>query len=897
MDDDGLMLNFAAPSGPMSGPTAKKRLNAKERQQQQRQRRWAGSSAAQKSTQQQQQQQLQTPSSASSSTPIVTHSSDQTAASPAAKEGSVSASAPPGGRQSRPTTRPRPEGSNSGPAPTPRNGFISSLFTGIDSSTRNNKGKEAAAIEEDEARVSKIPSNAPAPGASFSACGLDELLVSHLASPRMTIGDKPTSIQRNSLPFLLSQSSLDPSSSSTPKLPTATHRDALLHAQTGSGKTLAYLLPIIQSLLPLCSASWIDRGSVGTLAIILAPTRELARQIYEVAESLCNLHLRLRPAGGDDDDENEEADGREDEANTVRRTRWIVPGLLSGGSTKNHEKSRLRKGLPLIVATPGRLLDHLRNTATLDVGRLQWLVLDEADRLLQMGFEETLTDILKALDARRRSAVEVQRNRMREELGTQASTLDLNDEDNIEDSFGIRWWRYGRRTVLCSATLDEGVQVLAGKSLVRPRVIRGDAKEDEEIRKAADSSQGKEATQPMAAPSQLDQRYVIVPTKQRLILLVALLRQIISSASGSTATFPKIMVFASCTDSVDFHFRALAGARMTEGASTAEGDEAEDEGEKEKAVELDSDLLPSVSLFRLHGSMAQSDRSMALKRFSRSANDAGKKAAVLFCTSVASRGLDLSVSHVIQLDPPTERGADEYVHRIGRTARAGKAGQSWLFLLPSEEGAVARYASGSAADITIRPVDPAVLLKKGFASQELSVAQLRATAVQLALEGWALKHKELATKAYKNHLRAYATHPPAERDVFGLRKLQLGHLAKSFGLRDRPGEMKGPSSAATAKTKTSKDEGRKRKAKPAAELGEEEDEDEEDEDILDQVLSKRSKLASGDASTREEGGYGLTFERNKDSESRMYAKVRQLGKLSKKAGVLGAHGADEFQLA
>ncbi|MCO5604530.1 hypothetical protein L7F22_058697 [Adiantum nelumboides] len=735
MDDDGLMLNFAAPSGAASDPTAKKRLNAKERQQQQRQRRWAAS--------------------------------------------------PPS------TLRPRPHQS----------------------------------------------------------------------------------------------------------LPTATHRDALLHAQTGSGKTLAYLLPIIQSLLPLCSASWIDRGSVGTLAIILAPTRELARQIYEVAESLCNLHLRLRPAGGDDDDENEEADGREDEANTVRRTRWIVPGLLSGGSTKNHEKSRLRKGLPLIVATPGRLLDHLRNTATFDVGRLQWLVLDEADRLLQMGFEETLTDILKALDARRRSAVEVQRNRMREELGTQASTLDLNDEDNIEDSFGIRWWRYGRRTVLCSATLDEGVQVLAGKSLVRPRVIRGDAKEDEEIRKAADSSQGKEATQPMAAPSQLDQRYVIVPTKQRLILLVALLRQIISSASGSTATFPKIMVFASCTDSVDFHFRALAGARMTEGASTAEGDEAEDEGEKEKAVELDSDLLPSVSLFRLHGSMAQSDRSMALKRFSRSANDAGKKAAVLFCTSVASRGLDLSVSHVIQLDPPTERGADEYVHRIGRTARAGKAGQSWLFLLPSEEGAVARYASGSAADITIRPVDPAVLLRKGFASQELSVAQFRATAVQLALEGWALKHKELATKAYKNHLRAYATHPPAERDVFGLRKLQLGHLAKSFGLRDRPGEMKGPSSAATAKTKTSKDEGRKRKAKPAAELGEEEDEDEEDEDILDQVLSKRSKLASGDASTREEGGYGLTFERNKDSESRMYAKVRQLGKLSKKAGVLGAHGADEFHLA
>ena len=153
-------------------------------------------------------------------------------------------------------------------------------------------------------------------------------------------------------------------------------RDVLLQAQTGSGKTLTYLLPILQSLLPLSEESFIDR-SVGTLAIVLAPTRELARQIYQVLERLLTLSLSTPEEG----------------EVPRRRSRWIVPGLLTGGSTKNHEKQRLRKGCPILVSTPGRLLDHLQNTASLDVGKCRWLVLDEADRLLEMGFELSLIHI------------------------------------------------------------------------------------------------------------------------------------------------------------------------------------------------------------------------------------------------------------------------------------------------------------------------------------------------------------------------------------------------------------------------------------------------------------------------------------------------------------------------
>lgn len=97
----------------------------------------------------------------------------------------------------------------------------------------------------------------------------------------MTITN-PTSIQKAALPVILSEETKD--------------RDVFIQSQTGSGKTLAFLLPIIQDLLPLSELSWIDR-SIGTLAIIIAPTRELAKQISDVLESL--LQLRLRPTSTD----------------------------------------------------------------------------------------------------------------------------------------------------------------------------------------------------------------------------------------------------------------------------------------------------------------------------------------------------------------------------------------------------------------------------------------------------------------------------------------------------------------------------------------------------------------------------------------------------------------------
>lgn len=119
-----------------------------------------------------------------------------------------------------------------------------------------------------------------------------------------------------------------------------------------TGKTLAYLLPLINDLMK--QEKQIQRGD-GTRALIIAPTRELCSQITDILVKLTKSCV------------------------------WIVTGSISGGEKKKSEKARLRKGVTVLVCTPGRLLDHLKTTEAFHLVNLRWLVLDEADRLLDMG--------------------------------------------------------------------------------------------------------------------------------------------------------------------------------------------------------------------------------------------------------------------------------------------------------------------------------------------------------------------------------------------------------------------------------------------------------------------------------------------------------------------------------
>ena len=140
--------------------------------------------------------------------------------------------------------------------------------------------------------------------------------------------------------------------------------DVMIKSETGSGKTLSYLIPIVQRLQGL--EKRIDRSD-GAYAIILVPTRELCVQIEETIKKL------LLPFF------------------------WIVPTVICGGQKRKSEKSRLRKGANITISTPDRFLDHALHTTSLSLEHVQILVLDEADRLLDMGFDQQLQDILTLL--------------------------------------------------------------------------------------------------------------------------------------------------------------------------------------------------------------------------------------------------------------------------------------------------------------------------------------------------------------------------------------------------------------------------------------------------------------------------------------------------------------------
>ncbi|KAI0328634.1 DEAD-domain-containing protein [Cubamyces sp. BRFM 1775] len=702
------------------------------------------------------------------------------------------------------------------------------------------------------------PSNAPLDSSTFSGLGLDPLIVSHLAN-KMNI-EKPTSIQRAVLPALL------------PTLEDPAARDVFIQSQTGSGKTLSFLLPILQDLLPLSSLSYIDR-SIGTLAIIIAPTRELAKQISDVLEALLKLRLRALDESAEDA--------------APRLTRWLVSGLLTGGENRTHEKARLRKGVPILVSTPGRLLDHLQKTSSFNVGKCRWLVLDEADRLMELGFEETIQGILRGLDGRRKLAVQAV------------------EEGKSMEAGGWDWSRR-RRTILCSATIREDVQKLAGTTLTNPIVIKAIADASE-----ADAQAIVPGAQKFTPPSQLAQKYVVVPLKLRLVTLIALLRSLLAQSQNRKGT--KIIVFLSCTDSVDFHWNLLGGTKMGDddedgedsGSSSsdaeedAQGSEEADASDAEgtqshspkrsdkkkpakEKVEVKSALLPDTSIYRLHGSLPLQTRLASLKGFS--SNPASSKTpmppdSILLCTSVASRGLDLPlVRAVIQYDLPTESGATEYVHRVGRTARAGKGGEAWSFVAPSEtewvkwvQAKMEGDVKGGEGGVTLEGVSMETVLRKGFGGKGGEYEE-RATDVQLSFERWVLRNKqnaEIARKAFLSHMRAYATHPSDEKHMFHIRHLHLGHLAKAFALRDAP-------TAVTSKNaKASKGKGKQKggttrgsftNSKPKRKRPHAADDSDDDQDVA-------------------------------EAEKRMEKVVRAQGRLTKKGGKMVSSGTSEFQIA
>ncbi|KAI1322785.1 DEAD-domain-containing protein [Xylariaceae sp. FL0255] len=302
-------------------------------------------------------------------------------------------------------------------------------------------------------------------------------------------------------------------------------RDIIGLAETGSGKTAAFVLPILQALLAAPSPFF---------ALILAPTRELAQQISQSVEALGSTI-------------------------SVRST-TIVGGLDMVG-----QSIALGKRPHIIVATPGRLLDHLEKTKGFKLSLLKYLVIDEADRLLDLDFGPVLDKLLKFIPRE-------------------------------------------RKTFLFSATISSKVESLL-------RVLK------DPVRVSVSTSK-------YQTVSTLKQFYLFIPHSHKDIYLIHILNEFVGR---STIIFTRT-VFEAQRISILVRFLGFKG-------------------------------IP------LHGQLSQSARLGALNKFKSSARD------ILIATDVAARGLDIpSVDVVINYDLPGD--SKTYIHRVGRTARAGKAGQA-----------------------------------------------------------------------------------------------------------------------------------------------------------------------------------------------------------------------------
>jgi len=328
--------------------------------------------------------------------------------------------------------------------------------------------------------------------------------------------ETPTPIQRDAIPPILAG------------------RDVLACAMTGSGKTAAFLLPVLQRLL--------GRPRGVTRALVLAPTRELAAQIDEHRREL-GRHTRLTGAA------------------------------VFGGVGYAPQEQALRRGVDVLVATPGRLLDHLEEPYT-RLGGLEVLVLDEADRMLDMGFLPDIRRVLRRLPA-------------------------------------------ARQTLFFSATMPPPIVALAREILREPTTI---------------------AVERPAAPA-VGITHSVYPVASELksrLLLALLSRPATRSVLAFTRTKHRANRLA--------EFLARHGIRAE----------------------------------RIHGNRSQTQRTQALAGFK------DGRYQVLVATDIAARGIDIeALSHVVNFDVPAL--PDEYIHRVGRTARMHARGDALTLVAPGEE--------------------------------------------------------------------------------------------------------------------------------------------------------------------------------------------------------------------
>eukprot|EP01022_Parablepharisma_sp_SALTPOND_P015421 TRINITY_DN2173_c0_g1_i1.p1 TRINITY_DN2173_c0_g1~~TRINITY_DN2173_c0_g1_i1.p1 ORF type:complete len:757 (-),score=134.80 TRINITY_DN2173_c0_g1_i1:6438-8708(-) len=507
----------------------------------------------------------------------------------------------------------------------------------------------------------RITSEAPPSGVYYYK--LKEEDVEQLSNPAASLENKKIPVQFDDLP--ISSFSKQGLKDSKYEVMTDTQRcviphalvgrDILACARTGSGKTLAFIVPLLELLY---REKWSEFDGLG--ALILVPTRELAVQVFEILRTVGKQHT------------------------------FSAGVIIGGNSAVEEEKARVNK-LNILVATPGRLLQHMNETPGFTCDNLKMLVLDEVDRILDLGFADDMDQILESIPR-------------------------------------------STQIMLSSATLSMKIQRLAKVNLKKPEYISihnydadNKSKEDEKV-------EDKSKRKTTVTPSGLTQYYMVVEARDKIDVVFSFLRSHIKN---------KILLFVSSCKQVRYMYEALRKLR------------------------------PGLSLYELHGRQKQTKRTEIFARYA----DINKKAAALFATDVASRGLDMpSVDWVVQIDCPED--VDAYIHRVGRTARYKSKGNALLLLQPSELAFLKR------------------LEQKGITMKKINANTEKILTIQGTLRGLLSERLELmklAQKAFTSYVKT--VHLLKDKEVFQLDKIDLKGLAASMGLVTTPVVQMGNSAA------------------------------------------------------------------------------------------------------
>eukprot|EP00927_Polykrikos_kofoidii_P056420 TRINITY_DN50537_c0_g1_i1.p1 TRINITY_DN50537_c0_g1~~TRINITY_DN50537_c0_g1_i1.p1 ORF type:complete len:759 (+),score=147.71 TRINITY_DN50537_c0_g1_i1:75-2351(+) len=528
------------------------------------------------------------------------------------------------------------------------------------------------------------------------------------------------------------------------------HRDVAVEACTGSGKTLAFLIPVVEILLRTSVVSGAAVFSVGSA--ILAPTRELAGQIHDVFGSYVESVTRHDAAAGE------------------KLRKHLFVGGLEAKAASNSLKSAaiagdcggLRDQFQVIVATPGRLraIIESSNQGDLNLKSVEVLVLDEADRLLQLGFESDINAILSKMPKQRRTGLF---------SATLTSELQKLMKTGMRNPVHVcvRLKKPSQQDALKDDTVSQ-----KSSSSTAP----ANAADDRLGAKPAEETEASTGKTRHEMPTKLQNYVVTLPARQKLGFLRAFL-DMPEVKNGKTIVF-----FLTCA-CVDLFYTFLAGnARAGEAtAETAEEKERQRKRRRKgKRPIFTSGSASGGRIEKLHGQMDEKARRMTYEKFCRSAPADGP---VLFATDLAARGIDIqAVSWVIQFDAPQDPTA--FVHRVGRAARAGQSGRSLLMSMPSEDSYPAFLGQRS---VHIEEL-PSSLLPAEWSSsagaggaKELGSAEL-ARAKKLVESDRTVMMR--STKAFVSYVRAYQEHQLPF--ILPFKTLDLGSLATGFCLMRMP---------------------------------------------------------------------------------------------------------------